>query len=117
MDTAGRTFSDADVQGARELLFANPEQYYHSKQTHRSLVDHCFSQLKRFLQDAIDKKEFRTLQWGFNLGRLMELLRSPGGRAPWWPAFESLILSEDWARALQLVRSYERELIGADASP
>jgi len=60
-------------------------------------VQHCLWQTVRFAHLAALGHPFRGAQWGLNLGRAQELLRSYGGPNAWWRAFEPLILAEDWA--------------------
>ena len=40
--------------------------------------------------------KFRAAQWGLNMGRAQEILRSAGGIDAWWRAFKDIINAEDW---------------------
>jgi hypothetical protein len=74
---------------------------YHYRDYDMYKVDHCFHQLIRFAHLArTGKIDFatRAVQFGLNLGRVQELLRSPGGVDAWWGVYEPLLKKEDWAR-------------------
>jgi hypothetical protein len=56
--------------------------------------------LKRFAERAKEGKEFRTLQFGYNLGRLQEMMdcRKPKMNEIWWKPIEPLIEAKDWEK-------------------
>ena len=61
-------------------------------------IQHAISQLKRFAERAKDGKEFRALQFGYNLGRLQEMLHcgEKGMNKIWWSPLEPLVEEQDW---------------------
>jgi len=90
-------FTPGDADGMRERL-ADP--------LCRAHVEHCFWQLARFAVLAGGGTRFRALQFGLNLGRVQELLGSPGGAGAWWRPFKRLCEAEDWLGVLRLALSY-----------
>lgn len=51
-------------------------------------IVHCVSQLRRFALRASERQGFNALQFGFNAGRLQEML---GGAADWWPEVSAAV--------------------------
>jgi hypothetical protein len=60
----------AEADPTRERVVPDPEQ-----------LAHCVSQLRRFALRARERQGFYALQFGYNAGRLQEML---GGAADWW---------------------------------
>jgi hypothetical protein len=58
-----------------------------SKQSNKNIVHiiHCISQLKRFNKSFLKGDLSRTLQFGYNLGRLQELSGKPDHKVYWQP--------------------------------
>lgn len=71
-------------------------------------VVHCLSQLVRFARIAKEGKPFREAQFGFNLGRVTELLKSIGGRPCWWQMFEPLMLQHRYNTIIYIVNEYAK---------
>lgn len=63
---------------------------------HKKHINHCLTQLKRFTMCAINGHKFKHLQFGYNLGRLQELLMSVGSNIRWWKPIEIMVNNEDW---------------------
>jgi hypothetical protein len=61
-------------------------------------IIHAVSQLKRFAERAKEGKEFRVLQFGYNLGRLQEMMdcRKEKMNAVWWTPIEPLVEAKNW---------------------
>jgi hypothetical protein len=60
-------------------------------------IQHCISQLKRFAERAKEGKVFNSLQFGYNLGRIQEMVNpEPGANKKWWKPVETLVESKDW---------------------
>lgn len=61
-------------------------------------IQHALSQLKRFAERAREGKPFKTLQFGYNLGRLQEMVDGgkPGMHSVWWKPVEPLVESQNW---------------------
>ena len=58
-----------------------------SKKANKNIVHiiHCISQLKRFNKSFLKGDLSRTLQFGYNLGRLQELSGTPDHKVYWQP--------------------------------
>jgi hypothetical protein len=69
-------------------------------------VEHCIWQTVRFAHLAAMGHPFRAAQWGLNFGRAQELLKSHGGLAAWWKAFEPHIGRGEWAQLAELSQQY-----------
>jgi hypothetical protein len=94
-DKSGRDFSEAEIKSMQDLIMANSNVVQ---------VEHCLHQLIRFANLAINGKEFRELQLGFNLGRVQELLM-PGNSAAvacWWRRYEPLVLGKRYKAVIEL---------------
>lgn len=78
-------------------------------------IQHCVSQLKRFADRAKEGKPFRTLQFGYNLGRLQEMI--DGGKSNmniyWWKPIEPLIEEQKWEELSKKVDEF-REKTGKE---
>ena len=59
-------------------------------------IIHCLSQLKRFGDCLAKGDASRTLQFGYNLGRLQELCSETTHPEIWWKPIEKAIESKDW---------------------
>ena len=66
-------------------------------------VIHCGNQLIRFAIDASVGLPFRAMQFGYNLGRLQELVHSD--HHYWWKIYEPLINDEKYAEVIELTTS------------
>lgn len=77
---------------------------------------HAISQLKRFALRASEGKPFKTLQFGYNLGRLQEMI--DGGKERmneyWWKPVEPLIEKADWPELLKVVDRFREEKVKKD---
>ena len=62
----------------------------------RKQIQHCITQLMRFVLCVGQGKPFRTLQFGYNLGRLQELCKSIGTHKSWWSPIERAVELERW---------------------
>jgi hypothetical protein len=81
--------------------------------TGRRLKDHvelCLWELARLANLASLGKKFRSMEFGFHLGRAQELLDSRGGVAAWWGLFEPMVARGDWALVQCAVSYYLRLL-------
>ena len=59
-------------------------------------VVHCLSQLKRFNECFKKGDTSRMLQFGYNLGRLQEMLGETDKHRVWWKPIEGLISKKKW---------------------
>jgi hypothetical protein len=82
----------------------------HQDGTTKSQIQHCITQLMRFTLCVAEGKPFRTLQFGYNLGRLQELCKSIGTYKSWWPPIEKAITKERWDLLAEHVESIRRAL-------
>ena len=76
----------------------------------RDQIQHCITQLMRFTLCVAEGKPFRTLQFGYNLGRLQEICKSIGTYKSWWPPIEKAISKERWDLLAEHVESIRRAL-------
>jgi len=78
-------------------------------------IQHCVSQLKRFAERAKEGKPFKALQFGYNLGRLQEMIDGgkPNMNVYWWKPVEPLIQEEKWEDLSKKVDEF-REKVGKD---
>lgn len=60
-------------------------------------IIHCLSQLKRFLECFKSGDTSRMLQFGYNLGRLQELVGETEHPEIWWKPIETSIQTSSWA--------------------
>lgn len=58
-------------------------------------VQHCADQLYRFANLAENGRKFRSAQFGYNLGRLQEMILP---EVIFWKHYEPLILEKNWAQ-------------------
>jgi hypothetical protein len=79
-------------------------------------VQHAVSQLKRFALRAKEGKAFKSLQFGYNLGRLQEMI--DGGKERmneyWWKPIEPLVLEERWDDLLKAIDRFREEKVDKD---
>ncbi len=61
-----------------------------------SQILHTISQLHRFIQCFKKGDESRVLQFGFNLGRLVELCQETINPSIWWKPIEKLYNEKKW---------------------
>jgi hypothetical protein len=97
---------DSYVSYASNRLFSNyvspsdPEG-----KTVRERVEHCLHQLVRFANLAEKHGKWRAVQFGFNLGRVQEILDVRGGVDYWWRTYEPLCNANDWQGIITLTRN------------
>ena len=77
---------------------------------------HSISQLKRFVLRAKEGKPFKILQFGYNLGRLQEMIDGgkPGMNEYWWKPLEPLVEKSDWESLSKLVDKFREEKVKKD---
>jgi len=77
---------------------------------------HAISQLKRFAERAKEGKPFKMLQFGYNLGRLQEMIDGgkPGMNEYWWKPLEPLVEKSDWESLSKLVDKFREEKVKKD---
>lgn len=79
-------------------------------------IQHAISQLKRFALRASEGKPFKTLQFGYNLGRLQEMI--DGGKEKmneyWWNPVEPLIESQKWDDLLKVIDRFREEKVNKE---
>jgi hypothetical protein len=77
-------------------------------------VEHCMHQCWRFAHLATQGHPFRTLQFGFNIGRAQEILGSIGGVDYWWRQIERVVAAarqpSDYQLVVNLIRNYCNDL-------
>lgn len=76
-------------------------------------IIHCLSQLKRFGDCMARGDSSRTLQFGYNLGRLQELCGETAHPELWWKPIEKTIEEKDWA-GLDTYLEELRETLGVE---
>lgn len=69
-------------------------------------VEHCLHQMVRFAYLAKEGQTFSAAQWGFNFGRVLEILNSGGGKAVWWEFVEPILINKDWAGLEEMSREW-----------
>jgi hypothetical protein len=85
----------------------------------RDQVWHCLDQLTRFALETKDRKGFCALQFGFNLGRVQEILQpclhdhQKAGRDCWWRRYEALAGVEDYDGIVKLTEKIRSSLVVA----
>ena len=73
-------------------------------------IVHCLSQLKRFTQCFKTGDTSRMLQFGYNLGRLQELLGETDKHKIWWKPIDALIAKKKWTLLDAQVEKMRRAL-------
>jgi hypothetical protein len=110
-DLASTAFSQADIDEIRAILASSEKAHNSDNETVREHVVHCLHQMVRLAHlAATGRDKFRAAQWGLNLGRAQELLKSAGGVDAWWRAFKDIINAEDWALLKSKSETYIRLL-------
>ena len=79
-------------------------------------TQHSISQLKRFTLRAKEGKPFKELQFGYNLGRLQEMMDSQvsGAQKYWWSPVEALVESKSWDELLDLIEKFRVDRVKVD---
>ena len=79
-------------------------------------VQHSISQLKRFTLRAKEGQPFKELQFGYNLGRLQEMMDSQvsGAQKYWWSPVEELVNAKNWDGLLDLIEKFRVERANVD---
>lgn len=79
-------------------------------------LQHAISQLKRFTLRAKEGQPFKELQFGYNLGRLQEMMDSQvsGAQKYWWSPVEELVSQKNWDGLLVLIEKFRVERIKVD---
>ena len=109
-------FTQKDLE-AMQTILADPHPVHDSDpNSARVHVEHCLWQLARFAHIARLGCAFRAVQFGLNLGRAQELLKSHGGLAAWWRAFEPLIVEGRYQQLEEKAGQYLK-LLGLRAPP
>jgi hypothetical protein len=74
-------------------------------------MQHSISQLKRFVLRAKEGSEFKSLQFGYNLGRLQEMVDPlvSGAQKYWWSPVEALVIGKNWDELLALIEKMRTE--------
>lgn len=76
-------------------------------------IVHCVSQLKRFGDCMAKGDTTRLLQFGYNLGRLQELVGDTTHPEIWWKPIETAIVAKDWT-ALDAYLEELRDALGVE---
>jgi len=81
-----------------------------------SQMQHSISQLKRFTLRAKEGKPFRELQFGYNLGRLQEIMDSQvsGAQKYWWSPVEVLVEGKNWDGLLELIEKFRVDRVNLE---
>lgn len=77
-------------------------------------TQHAISQLRRFALRAQEGKPFKELQFGYNLGRLQEMIDGGGKKgmnAYWWTPLEPLVNAGQWDKVLDLIEKFRTEKV------
>lgn len=101
----GEIFSESE----KKIIFKQFPKMLGDK-TVKQHFQHCFCQLIRFAKMAQNGEEFKGVQFGLNLGRAQELLKSQGGVDKWWRVFEPLILEKNWSGIEKKIEEYLTDL-------
>ena len=79
-------------------------------------IVHAISQLKRFALRAKEGQPFKELQFGYNLGRLQEMI--DGGKEKmneyWWTPLEPHVKAKHWDTVLELIEKFRTEKVKKD---
>ena len=78
--------------------------------------EHSLSQLWRYASDASSGKPFNSLQFGYNLGRLQEMVEPgvEGAQRRWWVPTEPLVNSSEWEELKNLIKGDLKHRSGVD---
>jgi len=79
-------------------------------------MQHSISQLKRFTLYAKEGHPFKELQFGYNLGRLQEMMDSQvsGAQKYWWSPVEELVNAKNWDGLLDKIEKFRVERVKVD---
>lgn len=76
-------------------------------------IQHAISQLKRFALRASEGKPFKSLQFGYNLGRLQEMI--DGGKEKmneyYWKPIEPLVEKGEWDELIKVIDRFLEEKV------
>ena len=75
-------------------------------------IQHCISQLKRFAERAKEGKAFKSLQFGYNLGRLQEMVDGgkPNMNEYWWKPVEPLVNEQKWEELSKKIDEFREKV-------
>ena len=78
-------------------------------------IQHAVSQLKRFADRAKEGNTFKSVQFGYNLGRLQEMVDGgkPNMNVYWWKPVEPLIQGQNWEELSKKIDEF-REKTGKE---
>jgi hypothetical protein len=104
----GREFTPREITEMKATL---------EEPANREQVRHCFSQLLRFTLAACGGNDFNALQFGYNLGRMQEILQpsvktGSAGRDCWWRRIEHLVREKNYVTLAALLASIHYRLFG-----
>ena len=83
------------LKGGQRIAEINRSRIRKSLQKQQQII-HCLSQLKRFLECFKTGDTSRMLQFGYNLGRLQELVGETAYPEIWWKPIENAIQTSSW---------------------
>ena len=109
-DLASTAFRQSDIDEMLTILASGEKAHNSDNETVREHVIHCLHQMVRLAHLAAGGGKFRAAQWGLNMGRAQELLKSAGGIEAWWRAFKDIINDEDWPLLKSKSETYIRLL-------
>ena len=80
---------------------------YTRKKSQQKQKEHALSQLYRFASDASKGKSFNSLQFGYNLGRLQEMVEPDvvGAQKRWWSPIEPLVQNHNWLELMHFIKT------------
>ena len=79
----------------------------------KTQIIHCISQLKRFSECFKTDPTNRILQFGYNLGRLQELVGDTTHPEIWWKPIEKAIEEKNWKELDDYIEDL-RETLGVE---
>ena len=110
-DLTSTAFSQSDIDEMLAILASDEKIHKSDEETAQEHVRHCLHQMVRLAHLATKQDgKFRAAQWGLNMGRAQEILRSAGGIDAWWRAFKDIINAEDWPLLKSKSETYIRLL-------
>jgi hypothetical protein len=76
-----------------------------NRNAHKKQKEHSLSQLLRFVSEAEKGNVFNALQFGYNLGRLQEMVEPniKGAQKRWWSPVEPLVHEQKWQELTRLI--------------
>lgn len=84
------------LKGGQRIAETNRSRIRKSLQKQEQII-HCLSQLKRFFECFKTGDTSRMLQFGYNLGRLQELVGETAYPQIWWKPIEAAIQANNWS--------------------